>query len=723
MNMMNNMNMNNMQNNFNLMNGFWQGGWFAWDKRPIEALMNAAGVQIDKLTLYNHICKKIHEIDWQLQQKATCNNEKQYIAYINKYNQALRFLSLYFADIIEKFDPIHYSYYFKNYNSMYRFLPQYIDPINGSQQNGKVTFYNTVAECYQEIPLAQLDNTNDLPEICDNVGATCYANACRNMILSNKMLRVVLSRIGGDLLGLHQTVNNIVTNAMNQPGVPTGSLCNKVKGVGGCTNPSPDTNQACTCKLSVHAKKLVEYARQHKWGVLEMLCLYARCADLASQITNRNDRSKFLAKIFAATMVIIGDKDSLFRVAGASDTNDLSNSLNGFLAESLSHHTERNMPIALINPTDSVIANVNPYVNYNIVRTRTDNKTIPGQLALKVSKTAYPCGYNAFATQIDNSVQLNTCSYTSPGIQTTEGTIYDLQSALSLENQPTMFQGENVLKCNGCGLMSNAVANAQYVYGNLLSQLKPHYGKGNSERKRVVFNEYVVNWNVPKTRSPEVYQLKCFIMHTGGNDAGGHYVSYHKVHTGGTPPYQWYRLDDGILTLANNNTVQGILQNPSFSNGCVAMRLYYERVPSFQMMHDLYGNPSVTYLTAIPSHEDLKLSDPLYMSFFNKGNNNYGEPNPNNPYTAVLGLQQLLTKLGLGNLINNQMIQNAENLYKNWNVQSGCANYNNNLYPAQQMNNMFMNNNFMFPQMSPSNNVNLNMGNWKGNNNQQVFFK
>ena len=132
--MMNKQNMN-MNNNFNnqLINGFFPGGWFSWDKRPIETLINAAGLNIDKCTLYNHICKKIHEFDYKLRQSATCNNEKQYIAYINKYNQALRFLSLYFADIIENFDPKHYSYYFKNYNSMYRFLPPYIDPINKSQ--------------------------------------------------------------------------------------------------------------------------------------------------------------------------------------------------------------------------------------------------------------------------------------------------------------------------------------------------------------------------------------------------------------------------------------------------------------------------------------------------------------------------------------------------------------------------------------------------------------
>ena len=100
-----------------------------------------------------------------------------------------------------------------------------------------------------------------------------------------------------------------------------------------------------------------------------------------------------------------------------------------------------------------------------------------------------------------------------------------------------------------------------------------------------------------------------------------------------------------------------------------------------------------------------KLFNPLYNVFYNFQNNNFGEPNPNNPYTAVLGLQQLLKNLGLG-LVNQQAYNNVLGQYMTWNNKTQCAGYNNSIYPRQM--NMFMN-----PQMfAKNNNVNMNMNQW-----------
>ena len=140
------------------------------------------------------------------------------------------------------------------------------------------------------------------------------------------------------------------------------------------------------------------------------------------------------------------------------------------------------------------------------------------------------------------------------------------------------------------------------------------------------------------------------------------------------------------------------------------------------------GRPqeNVPTLSALGQIKCKKLTNPLYNVFYNPSNNNFGEPNPNNPYTAVLGLQKLLMNLGLGKLVDKKALQNVQNQYMMWNnTTQNCAWYNNNLNPAQPMNNMFMNNiMFQQPFMMP-NNIGANMNMKQGINipNNQQFFK
>ena len=63
------------------MNGFWSGDWIALDQRPIETLMQAAGINCDKMTLFNNICRAIDLIDQKLRdsqdQKELQNSQVQ----------------------------------------------------------------------------------------------------------------------------------------------------------------------------------------------------------------------------------------------------------------------------------------------------------------------------------------------------------------------------------------------------------------------------------------------------------------------------------------------------------------------------------------------------------------------------------------------------------------------------------------------------------------------
>ena len=694
MNMMNNqmMNQNNMNNN--LFNGFWQGDWFTWDKRPIETLINAAGIKVDKYTLYNHICKSLHEIDAKLRQPDIYNKREKYYKYINLYNQALRFLSLYFADIIEKLDLTHYSYYFKKYNFMYRFVPQYIDPDNQQRGivSGKVSFYDPISKNYQEIPLTELDNTNDLPGICKNIGATCYANACRNMLLSNKMLKAVLSRIGGDLLGSNPDANDIITNVMQHPEVPTGNLCDKDKNkIGGCQNPYPNEKQACACKLSKHAKRLVKYARDRKWGIFEMLCLYSKCTEFAVDIADAKKRVEFLTHIFEAVMVITGDQEALYRKAEANGENDLRRDLDFKIIGKLGQHPEFNE----VTPVPGTLAagallGRSLYGSYQMSHKSYPELAIPGKEVWKLSVLQCQRGHRKYDMQAYYPNMAPLCTLRMPNQATTNGGIYDMQAVLGLNNSYDIFNGENKCDCDQCRMSVDQCRIETELTSNPLSYLELNYGMHLECKNRIRVPEYVVNCNVPPMRATEVYQLRGFVQLQGQSGAGGHFVSYHKVPSRGNPPYQWYCCNDDLLYPVPANQVQEILLKPTVGGGSTITLAHYERVPITLMYQDWPAINSIQFVRGT-SNESIKLTDPLYAPFYDPTQASYGEPNPNNPYTAVLGLQHLLTNLGLGHLINPQQKQNVPNQYMTWNTKTNCAVYNNNLNWVQPMNNMFMN--------------------------------
>jgi len=382
-----------------------------------------------------------------------------------------------------------------------------------------------------------------------------------------------------------------------------------------------------------------------------------------------------------------------------------------------------------INLQSNPAVQANLYITYNILTNAITTQNTSLFCEPKGTKSCcYGCNNAKYSFQIFTSLEnpMNEVKKYTNNLNflfNNNNILCTLDDCLWYEKKTDLFTGENMQYCNFCKRLCNSSHGNLRTNSCYLPHLIFNTGKNNCYNERIYLDQYY------KTPDGDYLQLVSFEIYVPG-----HFMSLHKVFDG--KKYQWYLFNDmdNKAEIVDNKVIDQLLHyqyTGTLGRGVsICYAPFTVRAADYQPIArnratditswNFLGRPqeNVQTLFGFGQTKCKKLTNPLYNVFYDQRNNNFGEPNPNNPYTAALGLQQLLTNLGLGHLVNTQVNKNVLNQYMTWNNNTQCAGYNNNLYSTQQMNNVFMNH-----PMIPNNigaNMNMNQGN-KMPFNQQGF--
>ena len=401
---------------------------------------------------------------------------------------------------------------------------------------------------------------------------------------------------------------------------------------------------------------------------------------------------------------VISEKNPLFKGVNANDSKDLIN----FLLENMnvdlkllnnSGATSYKQDFMMLNPTDMLqnleyfrngfSKNNNSIIAHNFFFIMQTNTLCSGCNSLKYNFQAL------FIMEFPLELVYKYCLEKNiPSINSQGKKCISLLSCFEHYEQPTQFEGENMLYCNYCKGQKIAISN------NYLFSLPPvlaiilNRGKGKSFDCDVNFPEYLNLENfVVYKKSICNYRLKGVISHLGESNMSGHFIAYcrHRVDD------NWYLFNDSTVTLCDS-------QKKDFMVG-TAYILFYESVNNFNnTLFDNIIEPNyIIDTTNGISNNNFNHNINMNMNCFGNVSNNFNN-----------NMNEMQFNIGMGNnIINNFIRDNNMNLNNFNNNMNGM---NNNIIINNDMN--INNNNFNnFNSLNNIDNNNNNFNNIDQNNN------